>query len=99
VNTYAERSRAALRGRNAGTHKGKAGLYWLSRAPYDFMLAAGDDWTDEDLFAVLPERAFTIRVGLANSRARFNLIDSTDVFALLESLAAPDNLIAGIDAA
>ncbi len=74
--------------RNAGNHKGKAGLHWLTKEQYDFIFAAGDDWTDEDLFSVLPDTAYSIRVGLVNSHARFNLIDSADVFALLESLAA-----------
>ena len=93
------RGKKVIEVRNAGIHKGRAGLYVLSKDHYDFILAAGDDWTDEDLFAVLPETAFTIRVGLANSRARFNLNDSSDVFALLESLAAPGTFAAGMHAA
>jgi trehalose 6-phosphate synthase/phosphatase len=73
--------------RNAGNHKGKAGLHWLKKDQYDFIFAAGDDWTDEDLFSVLPDTAYSIRVGLVNSHARFNLIDSAEVFALLGFLA------------
>jgi trehalose 6-phosphate synthase/phosphatase len=82
------RGKKVIEVRNAGIHKGIAGLHWLSKEHYDFILAAGDDGTDEDLFAVLPESAFSIRVGLVNSRARFNLNDSAEVFALLESLAS-----------
>ena len=33
--------------RNAGIDKGKAALYFLSKADYDFVLAIGDDRTDE----------------------------------------------------
>jgi trehalose 6-phosphate synthase/phosphatase len=82
------RGKKVIEVRNAGIHKGIAGLHWLAREQFDFIFAAGDDWTDEDLFAVLPETAFSIRVGLVSSRARFNLNDSAEVFALLESLAA-----------
>ncbi|MBI4411830.1 MAG: bifunctional alpha,alpha-trehalose-phosphate synthase (UDP-forming)/trehalose-phosphatase [Deltaproteobacteria bacterium] len=55
-------------------------------AAYDFILAVGDDTTDEDLFKVLPNMAWSIRVGLANSRARFNLPGHHEVFGLLQKL-------------
>lgn len=34
-----------------------------SDKPYDFILAAGDDTTDEDLFRALPHHAWTIKIG------------------------------------
>jgi trehalose 6-phosphate synthase/phosphatase len=81
--------------RNAGIHKGVAALHWLSNEQYDFILAAGDDKTDEDLFGVLPDTAFSIRVGLVSSRARFNLRDSVEVISLLEALAAGEAVVSG----
>ncbi len=42
-------------------------------APDSAILAAGDDRTDEDLFAALPPSAFTIHIGARSSRARFTL--------------------------
>ena len=72
--------------RNAGVNKGKAALHWVSQENYDYILAIGDDWTDEDLFAALPESAVTIRVGVTNTRAQLNARDSTDVIQLLQSL-------------
>ena len=39
----------------------------------DFLLAAGDDATDEDLFARMPPTAWTIHVGENHSRARYRL--------------------------
>lgn len=39
----------------------------------DFQLSAGDDRTDEDLFAQLEESALTSRVGHGPTRARFRL--------------------------
>lgn len=82
------RGKKVVEVRNAGVDKGVAALHWLAPERYDFILACGDDWTDEDIFAVLPETAFSIRVGLTSSRARFNLGDSSDVLLLLEKLAA-----------
>lgn len=73
--------------RNAGVSKGAAGMHFISKNAFDFILAAGDDGTDEDLFKVVPETAYSIRVGMTQSYARFNLPDSRDVLALLSDLA------------
>src|SRR5688500_10292981 len=54
----------------------------------DFLLAAGDDKTDEDLFARLPATAWTIHVGENQSRARFRLSGPGQVCLLLEELVA-----------
>jgi trehalose 6-phosphate synthase/phosphatase len=54
----------------------------------DFVLAAGDDATDEDLFARLPESAWTIHVGRNQSRARYYLSKPDDMVALLAQLVA-----------
>jgi len=81
------RGKKVIEVRNAGVDKGVAAHHWLAHDRHDFVLAAGDDWTDEDLFAALPETAFSIRVGLVSSRARFNLGDPADVLLLLEELA------------
>ncbi|RPF49411.1 trehalose 6-phosphate synthase/phosphatase [Thermodesulfitimonas autotrophica] len=72
--------------KNAGINKGRAALRWIGRAAWDFILAAGDDRTDEDLFAVLPETAYSLKVGLTPSRARFNLPSPKEVLSLLEKL-------------
>ena len=53
---------------------------------FDFILAAGDDWTDEDLFKVLPETAYSIKVGISSSLARFNVINYKEIRKLLEEL-------------
>lgn len=66
------------------------GPYFVARvAPRfpDFILAVGDDATDETLFRVLPQGAYSIRVGFAVSAARFNVADIADVRRLLAELA------------
>ncbi|GEM_PF-2174433 len=59
--------------RNHGLTKGDAGFYLISKDCYDLILASGDDRTDEDLFKMLPESAYSIKVSMAQSQARFNL--------------------------
>jgi trehalose 6-phosphate synthase/phosphatase len=73
--------------RPAGVNKGLAALRWISSQKHDFILAIGDDSTDEDLFAILPEDAYSIRVGVTSTRARFNLKNADEVIGLLQCLA------------
>lgn len=72
--------------KNAGVNKGKATLNWLNEGPYDFILAIGDDHTDEDIFSVLPAEAYAIKVGLEQTKARFNLTSVEEVRGLLEEM-------------
>ncbi|WXG40004.1 MAG: trehalose-phosphatase [Candidatus Freyarchaeum deiterrae] len=75
--------------KNAGIDKGIAASHWLSKEKWDFILAIGDDMTDEDTFAALPESAYTIKVGSGSSKARFNLNSAMDVRSLLKELLGP----------
>ncbi len=54
----------------------------------DFILCMGDDYTDEDMFEALPEQAFTIKVGLEETEALFQLRDVDGVHSLLKLLAS-----------
>ncbi len=55
---------------------------------YDFILAIGDDYTDEDMFKVLPHEAITIKVGEISTLAKYNIKSPQQVIKLLEKLAA-----------
>ena len=72
--------------RNTGINKGSAALEWLGTIGADFVLAFGDDWTDEDLFRALPPSAYSVRVGLATTAARYYLSNHTAVRRLLREL-------------
>lgn len=72
--------------KNAEVNKGKVALNWLEGNDYDYIMALGDDHTDEDMFKVMPERAFTIKIGSNISSARFYLRDFREVRRLLRSL-------------
>jgi len=72
--------------RNSGVNKGSAGLEWLRQHAPDFILGIGDDRTDEDLFRALPATAYSVRVGLANTAARYCLSGPPEVRKLLQEL-------------
>ena len=72
--------------KNIGISKGHATERWLAKDKWDFILAAGDDYTDEDMFSILPENAYSIKVGYGISKARFNLDSVNELRGLLEEL-------------
>jgi trehalose 6-phosphate synthase/phosphatase len=71
--------------KNPRISKGLAAGYWLARK-YDFVLSIGDDATDEELFEVLPESAYSIKVGHGRTAARFRLPNSAGAVKLLRIL-------------
>jgi trehalose 6-phosphate synthase/phosphatase len=73
--------------RNSGINKGMAAQEWLSAQTPEFILGIGDDWTDEDLFRALPPNSFSVRVGVANTAARFYLGNHTAVRRMLRELS------------
>ncbi len=75
--------------RNTGVSKGTTATEWLGALRADFILAIGDDWTDEDLFRALPPSAFSVRVGLANTAARYYLSNHTAVRRVLREVSQP----------
>lgn len=53
----------------------------------DVTLAIGDDKTDEYIFAILQDEAFTVKVGQGQTRARYSVSDYRQVHKLLEAIA------------
>jgi len=66
--------------------KGTEVLRLLSDDNYDFMLAIGDDVTDESMFRSMPAEAVTIKVGLVSDKARYCLQRQEDVIPFLNRL-------------
>lgn len=70
---------------NAGVNKGSAIRHLLTK-DYDFILALGDDVTDEDLFRSLPDSAYSIKVGMVQSLAKYNIQNYSESLDLLEDV-------------
>jgi len=73
--------------KNLEVNKGSTALKWLSTVNADFILAVGDDWTDEDTFKSLPDDAFTIKVGSVHSAAKYSIKDYKSVRNFLKMLS------------
>ncbi len=77
--------------KNNNINKGSAAQHFLGEET-DFILAIGDDQTDEDLFRVLPEEAWGIKVGNLLSMAPYRLSDYNEVRQLLHKMIMAGNV-------
>jgi trehalose 6-phosphate synthase/phosphatase len=83
-----------IEARVLGVSKGSVLFTWLAaKPPVDFLLVAGDDQTDEEMFERLPRTAWSIHVGSNASKARFSLPDPASLRRLLVELR--DALVEG----
>ena len=60
----------------------------LALCDHDFLMAMGDDTTDEDMFKALPAEAFTIKVGQVSDSARYMIPVQNRVLPFLSTLAS-----------
>ncbi len=72
--------------KNLNINKGTAADMIIKNNKPDFILAVGDDLTDEDMFRILPEDAVSLRVGFTPTYADFNVKDSVSVRRMLNKL-------------
>ncbi|MDQ3550599.1 MAG: bifunctional alpha,alpha-trehalose-phosphate synthase (UDP-forming)/trehalose-phosphatase [Bacteroidota bacterium] len=75
--------------RLAGIDKGATALKIVQHFQPDFTFCIGDDTTDEDMFRVLRDTAFTVRVGGGNTAAKYTLSSQQQVYPLLQKFLAP----------
>jgi trehalose 6-phosphate synthase/phosphatase len=80
--------------KSAFTNKGSFIKEFLEQQKFDFVLAVGDDITDEDMFSVLKEKThFTVKVGPGKTEARYNVVGVNNVLLFLEQLNPQKKLI------
>ncbi|MDZ7797721.1 MAG: bifunctional alpha,alpha-trehalose-phosphate synthase (UDP-forming)/trehalose-phosphatase [Candidatus Marinimicrobia bacterium] len=72
-------------------NKSRAASIWLNDDEWDFIFSAGDDWSDEDIFSILPENAWSIKVGTGISEAQYQVDDADDVRKILMELTENDD--------
>jgi trehalose 6-phosphate synthase/phosphatase len=78
--------------KNIEINKGKAVLNFLQEDDYDFIMAIGDDHTDEDIFKAVPPTAITIKVGSHVSAASYYTGNYMDVRNFLKELSNFNNM-------
>lgn len=76
--------------KSANINKGSAAKEWLRKYPAAFIMAIGDDHTDEDTFKAMPEEATTIKVGVGISSATYFLKNPEEVRSFLRNLIRVD---------
>jgi len=67
-------------------HKGAVAEDLIAIHQADFVLCIGDDYTDEDMFRAIPEEAYSIKVGLGDTSARYQVTSIQRVLRLLRKL-------------
>ena len=72
----------------SGINKGSAVTENVNVKSCDFILCIGDDYTDEDMFRVFEnvDHAFTIKVGLGASLAKYQVLNTDEVSELLDQV-------------
>lgn len=67
-------------------NKGVIATEMAASEDWDFIMAIGDDYTDEDMFTALPANAYSVKVGRQATDARFQVADVDEVLKLIRSL-------------
>ncbi|WP_430468348.1 bifunctional alpha,alpha-trehalose-phosphate synthase (UDP-forming)/trehalose-phosphatase [Winogradskyella ouciana] len=72
--------------KSSNVNKGRVVNRLLIENDYDFITVIGDDWTDEYMFEEAPDWAYTIKVGLTKTKAKYQIKDPKQVRQLLQKL-------------
>ncbi len=73
--------------KNPHVNKGAAAMLWLNK-PHDFVIAIGDDVTDEELFSILPLSSHSIKVGRGITQAQYRVGSYKGVISLLKRMSS-----------
>jgi hypothetical protein len=79
--------------RNADINKGKACSTWIHSKDWAFILAVGDDDTDEDIFDAVPttsDHFYTVKVGGEDTKAKYKVASVRGIQDLLRMLVSKD---------
>lgn len=73
--------------KDKSVNKGRGASQFLTHGEYDFIWAVGDDYTDEDMFQVIPENGYSVKIGVGATNAKYHLKSSEALRSFLEELA------------
>ena len=72
-----------------GFDKGSIALRIINDTKPDFIVCIGDDATDEDMFKVLKDKAYNIKVSGGATAARYSVFSQPRVLTLLNRFMLP----------
>ena len=72
--------------KNAGLYKGKSLQLYFDTNEWDFIWAAGDDWTNETMFENLSSNAYTVKVGMSATNAKYTVKHQEDIIEFWKSV-------------
>lgn len=75
--------------RMIGVDKGTTATNILGNLHPDFILCIGDDTTDEDMFRLLRETGYTVKIGRGNTAAQYTILSQREVFPFLKKFLGP----------
>ncbi|MGZ3915901.1 MAG: bifunctional alpha,alpha-trehalose-phosphate synthase (UDP-forming)/trehalose-phosphatase [Flavisolibacter sp.] len=75
--------------RMIGVDKGTTATNILGNLQPDFILCIGDDTTDEDMFRLLRETGYTVKIGRGNTAAQYTILSQREVFPFLKKFLGP----------
>ena len=71
---------------NSNINKGSAVNELIENEDFDFILCAGDDISDENMFMSLPEKSIAIKVGKKNTKANYFIESASEMVRLLKNI-------------
>lgn len=72
-----------------GIDKGATSLKLFNHFTPDFSMCLGDDATDEDMFRIMREKGYTIKIGGGTTAAQYTLWSQPEVLRLLQKFVLP----------
>ena len=79
--------------KSSNHNKGSEVRRLLEKERYDFIIAIGDDTTDDDMFKALPKASITVKVGNISGAAKYNLPEQSMVLPFIHSILEEQNSI------
>lgn len=86
LNLQIMRGNKVIEIKSSDFNKGSEAVRLLNKDNYDFVMAIGDDTTDEEMFMALPDDAVTIKVGKNATAAKYNLPTQSKTITFLKQL-------------
>lgn len=72
--------------KQSGINKGLTAEMLMQQKDYEFVLAMGDDWTDENMFRIIDEHNISVKIGMEQTQANYFIDTSEKVLQFLRRI-------------